>query len=74
MRDMSFEEFDAFVDRVSPQTRRYVLDWLISPWALGEMLAEKPEREAVLQELSALGVIRMVDGWAELYPGDMERG
>ena len=54
---VSFQEaFDAywsFLETLSPRTRSFVLDWLISPFALSEELDVLPsaDREAILAEL-----------------------
>jgi len=59
--------FGVFLDKLTPQARRYVLLWLESPFTLGELLEGEPDGEAVLEELIGLGAVRFVNGSAELY-------
>lgn len=66
----SLAQFEAFLDVLTPQTRRYVLDWLVLPWTMGELVEGEPDGEVVLQELMGLGVLRMVNGSLELYASD----
>lgn len=70
---VSYEELDAFIDRLTPQTRQYVLEWFVLPWMIGEMLVGKPEGASVLQELMDLGVIRFLNTVPELYLCDAKR-
>jgi hypothetical protein len=65
-------KFEAFLSALTPQARKYVLDWLISPWTMGDLLEGESDGEVVLQELTDMGVIRLNEfGSPELcYTGD----
>lgn len=70
MRENDERDPWAFLDSLSPVTRRFVLDWLEVPWTLYEMLTDEPDKVkamAILEELDKAGVVQYRNGIPALF-------
>ena len=70
--ESSADVFGVFLDKLTPQARRYVLRWLESPWTLGELLEGPPQRETGLHKRRGGGVLRFSCGAPEENGWDLQ--